>query len=81
MVTAVGTSNGVATGSSASAGTLGKVFDPRDTNKDGTVSFMEQVNYDLSHPEMKNLAATTGSYTFVGMLAAYASPTSVDTYA
>jgi hypothetical protein len=28
-----------------------KVYDSRDTNKDGTVSYQEQLDYDLKHPQ------------------------------
>jgi hypothetical protein len=40
---------GASGGSSSSNDT--KVYDPADTNKDGTVSFQEQMQYDLKHPE------------------------------
>jgi hypothetical protein len=28
-----------------------KIYDKKDTNKDGTVSFQEELDYDLKHPE------------------------------
>jgi Ca2+-binding EF-hand superfamily protein len=40
---------GASGGSSSSNQT--KVYDPADTNKDGTVSFQEQMQYDLKHSE------------------------------
>lgn len=40
-----------AAGTGASSTQVAKVFDPRDTNKDGRVSFMEQLMYDFKHPD------------------------------
>ncbi len=39
------------TDSSSSSSSDNKIYDPRDTNKDGKVSFMEELTYDLKHPE------------------------------
>ena len=42
-----GGSSKSASGSQSSS----KVYDVRDTNKDGTVSYQEQLDYDLKHPQ------------------------------
>jgi hypothetical protein len=44
---------GGAKGAGASGGSASsnKVYDSRDTNKDGTVSYQEQVEWDQKHPE------------------------------
>jgi hypothetical protein len=40
---------GASGGSSSSSSA--KVYDAKDANKDGTVSFQEEIEYDLKHPE------------------------------
>jgi hypothetical protein len=51
-------------GAGKSAGTSGtsdsnKIYDPADTNKDGTVSWKEQRAYDLKHPEEADQTSTS----------------------
>jgi hypothetical protein len=36
-----------------------KVYDPADTNKDGTVSWKEKQDYNLQHPEQSDRTSTT----------------------
>lgn len=36
-----------------------KVYDPEDTNKDGTVSWKEEQDYKVTHPEKANETSTT----------------------
>ena len=38
-------------GASGSSSTSTKTYDKKDANKDGTVSTMEEIEYDLEHPE------------------------------
>jgi len=40
--------------SGASSSSSAKVYDAKDANKDGTVSFQEEIEYDLKHPEEAN---------------------------
>jgi hypothetical protein len=40
-----------ASGSTSKSGATSKTYDPKDTNKDGTVSVQEETMYDLTHPE------------------------------
>ena len=55
---------GSAPSSASSSSSSTKVYDPRDTNKDGTVSFMEQMMYDLKHPESSNSKSTSSASTY-----------------
>ena len=36
-----------------------KVYDPKDANKDGTVSWKEEQDYNLKHPEQSDRTSTT----------------------
>ena len=47
MMTSVGSTGG----GGASSAQVTKVYDQRDTNKDGKVSFMEQLMFDLKYPD------------------------------
>jgi hypothetical protein len=52
-------------GAKESSGTKGssssnKVYDKKDTNKDGTVSAMEEIVYDLVHPDEAKQASAPG---------------------
>ena len=48
-----GAGAGGANGASGPGGgsSSNKTYDPKDTNKDGTVSVMEEIVYDLAHPQ------------------------------
>ena len=52
-----------ASGSSGSSSDSSKVYDPRDTNKDGTVSVQEAMPYAMKHPEAEktNSGSSPGS--------------------
>jgi hypothetical protein len=54
-----------ATSSSSSSS---KAYDERDTNKDGTVSVMEEIEYRLKHPEEGNQSSDRNS-TFLDVVA------------
>jgi len=38
----------------ASSSSSAKVYDAKDANKDGTVSYQEEIEYDFKHPEEAN---------------------------
>jgi hypothetical protein len=40
--------------SGSSSSSDNKVYDKKDTNKDGTVSYQEEFDYNLKHPEVAN---------------------------
>jgi Ca2+-binding EF-hand superfamily protein len=48
-------------GTSGSSSSDNKVYDKKDKNKDGTVSYQEEMEYDISHPEerAKSQASST----------------------
>jgi hypothetical protein len=48
------------TASGSSSSSSGKVYDKRDANKDGTVSYQEQFDYDLKHPEEAKKSSAAG---------------------
>jgi hypothetical protein len=52
-----------ASGSSASSSSASssKTYDAEDTNKDGKVSAMEEIEYSLTHPEQSQESSTSGS--------------------
>ena len=51
---------GAAKSSSAGGGSSSnKVYDKKDANKDGTVSWKEEQDHDLAHPEAAQVASTT----------------------
>jgi exo-beta-1,3-glucanase (GH17 family) len=45
--------------SSSSSSSTSKVYDVRDTNQDGTVSFQEQIAYDLKQVEQNDKSSAT----------------------
>jgi EF-hand domain pair len=48
-----------ASGGSSSSGA--KVYDKRDANKDGSVSYQERLDYDLKHPEEAKDSSAAGA--------------------
>ena len=53
-----GASGSTASSSSASSN---KTYDAKDTNKDGKVSAMEEIEYDLTHPKQSQESSSSGS--------------------
>ena len=47
--------------SSSASGSSSKVYDKKDANKDGTVSWKEEQDYDLKHPDEAKQAAATAA--------------------
>ena len=52
-------SGGKKSSSTSDSSSSSKVYDKKDTNKDGTVSWKEEHDYDLKHPEEVKQTATT----------------------
>ena len=48
-------------GASGSSSSSNKTYDKKDTNQDGTVSAMEEIEYDLKHPEKAQKNSTDSS--------------------
>jgi hypothetical protein len=48
-------------GASGSSASSSKTYDKKDTNQDGTVSTMEEIEYSLKNPEQAQETSTSGS--------------------
>ena len=48
-----------ASGTESSSGSSAQIYDPRDTNKDGVVSYEEAMMYAIQHPEAAEEESTT----------------------